>query len=404
VLEEAHGIDSTRFQLVANHLNRERINAVRHQTIVFQDLLKYVPWAVFDRAVDETGADADPRCIKSRAHFIAMLHGQLTGARGLREIEANLKSHASKLPHLGGCVISKSALRDSNLLRPFEIFARLLSALMLSLQAGYRRKIGDCVRLIDSTSVKLSNLSGKWATFSEGVCGAKAHMIYDPDTDQPLYLMVTPSNVNDITAAKQMPTEAGATYVFDLGYYDYAWWAKLDQAECRIVTRLKSNTPFTVKEERPVPPGSDILSDRTGYLPSRLSTTRKNPMSKLVREIQVRIQTGKVLRIFTNDLTASAQEIADLYKPPVGHRAVLPLGQADLEDHSLLRDLRERRPYPDRSRADRFLVAAPRSRGQQNRRKPAHLRPAHPGQPDAPAADRGTSQTPGETEAKAPRI
>jgi hypothetical protein len=37
-------------------------------------------------------------------------------------------------------------------------------------------------------------------------------------------------------------------------------------------------------------------------------------MSKLVREIHVRIETGKVLRIFTNDLTASAQGIADLYR------------------------------------------------------------------------------------------
>ena len=110
-----------------------------------------------------------------------------------------------------------------------EVFGGLLSALMAQLQAGYRRKIGDCVRLIDSTSVQLSSLSGDWATFSAGVCGAKAHIIYDPDADQPLYLMVTPSNVNDITAAKQMPIEAGATYVFDLGYYDYGWWAKLDR-------------------------------------------------------------------------------------------------------------------------------------------------------------------------------
>ena len=37
-------------------------------------------------------------------------------------------------------------------------------------------------------------------------------------------------------------------------------------------------------------------------------------MSGLVREIRVVIDTGQVLRIFTNDLTASAQEIADLYK------------------------------------------------------------------------------------------
>ena len=162
--------------------------------------------------------------------------------------------------------------------------------------------------------MRLSRLSGNWATFSAGVCGAKAHIIYDPDTDQPLYLMVTPSNVNDITAAKEMPIEAGATYVFDLGYYDYGWWAMLDQAGCRIVTRLKSNTPFKVAEDRPVAPGSSILSDRTGYLPRRLAAPRRNPMAGLVRQIKVTIDTGKVLCIFTNDLTASAQEIADLYK------------------------------------------------------------------------------------------
>jgi len=190
----------------------------------------------------------------------------------------------------------------------------LLSALMGQLQSGYRRKIRDCVRLIDSTSVQLNSLSGDWATFSAGVFGAKAHVIYDPDADQPLYLMVTAANVNDITAAKEMPIEPGATYVFDLGYYDYGWWAMLHQAGCRIVTRLKTNTPFEVVEDRPVPAGSSILSDRIGYLPKRLAASRNNPMSERVREVQVTIETGKVLRIFTNDLAASAQEIADLYK------------------------------------------------------------------------------------------
>jgi hypothetical protein len=269
---------------------------------------------MFDRLVDEHNGDWDGRVIRSKGHLIAMLYGQFAGARGLREIEASLQSHASKLYHLGGCTVSRSALSTANAKRPVEVFTGLLSILMAQLQAGYRRKIGDCVRLIDSTSVQLSSLSGNWATFSTGVCGAKAHIIYDPDADQPLYLMVTPSNVNDITAAKQMPIEAGATYVFDLGYYDYGWWAALDQAACRVVTRLKSNTPFAIVEERPVPPASSILSDRTGYLPKRLAASRQNPMSKLVREVRVMIETGKVLRIFTNDLTASAQDIADLYK------------------------------------------------------------------------------------------
>jgi IS4 transposase len=293
---------------------RKRINAVQHQNIVFHCLLKHVPWAIVDRLVEKHDADWDDRAITTKAHLIAMLYAQFSGARGLREIETNLKSHASKLYHLGGSTVSRSALSTANADRPAEVFSDLLAALMLQLQAGYRRKIGDCVRLIDSTSVQLSSLSGKWATFSAGVCGAKAHIVYDPDADQPLYLMVTPSNVNDITAAKEMPIDAGATYVFDLGYYDYGWWATLDQAGCRIVTRLKSNTPFEVVEDRPVAPGSSILSDRTGYLPKRLAASRRNPMSGLMREVKVTIDTGKVLRIFTNDLTASARQIADLYK------------------------------------------------------------------------------------------
>jgi predicted transposase YbfD/YdcC len=315
LLEKVHGIDSASVQVVANHLNIEGINAVPHQNIVFHGLLKQIPWATFDQLVERHGAMPDDRGIKPRPHLIAMLLAQFCGARGLREIETNLKSHADKLYHLGGCTISKSTLSTANASgAAADVFGDLLSALMKQLQAGYRRKIGDCVRLIDSTSVKLSSLSDDWAMFSTGVCGAKAHIIYDPDADQPLYLMVTPSNVNDITAAQQMPIEAGATYVFDLGYYDYGWWATLDAAGCRIVTRLKSNTPFAVVEEREVPAGSAVLSDRTGHLPGRLAASRRNPMSKLVREVRVMIETGKMLRIFTNDLKASAQQIADLYR------------------------------------------------------------------------------------------
>jgi IS4 transposase len=287
---------------------------VPHQNIVFHDLLKQIPWAKFDLLVEQHNANSDERAATSKAHLIAMLYAQLGGKCSLREIETTLKSHASKLYHLGGSPMSKSALSTANASRPAEVFTGLLSSLMKSLQVGYRRKISDCIRLIDSTSVPLTKLSGNWAKFSTGVCGTKAHIIYDPDADQPLYLMVTPSNVNDITVAQQMPIEAGATYVFDLGYYDYGWWAKLDQAGCNIVTRLKSNTPFEVKEDRPVPPGFSILSDRTGHLPKRLAASRRNPMSGLVREVRVVIETGKILRIFTNNLTASATDIADLYK------------------------------------------------------------------------------------------
>jgi hypothetical protein len=310
-----HGIDSSRFQKVANQLDRERTKAVRHHNTVFQGVLKPLPWVVVERGEAEHEADLDERTLKAKPHLIALLLAQLFGLRSLRDIETNLRSHASNLYHLGGKPISRSTLSTANASAArAEVFTAVLKAVMAQVQRGYRRKIGDCVRLIDSTSVRLSSLSEDWARFSAGVCGAKAHIVYDPDADQPLYLMVTPSNVNDITAAKAMPIEPGATYVFDLGYYDYAWWAQLNNAECRIVTRLKANTPFKVIEERPVATGSSIISDHIGHLPERLAAARRNPMAGLRREIKVMIDTGKLLRIFTNDLKASAEEIAALYK------------------------------------------------------------------------------------------
>ena len=179
---------------------------------------------------------------------------------------------------------------------------------------GLRRKMGDAVRLIDSTSLHLAGAGTQWARFSADVCGAKAHVVYDPDLGCPIYHMITEATVNDIVAAKTMPVEAGATYVFDLGYYDYAWWAKLDEADCRIVTRFKKNTPLNTAKSMPVEPGTCVSSDRIGFLPGRLAFSRKNPMQGAVREIVVTMETGGALRILSNDLDAPAKEIADLYK------------------------------------------------------------------------------------------
>lgn len=91
-------------------------------------------------------------------------------------------------------------------------------------------------------------------------------------------------------------------------------WTGLDAAGCRIVTRLKSNTPLRIIEERAALSEGPVLSDRIGLLPARQAKSRKNPYGDPVREIRVRIETGKVLRLLTNDLDASADEIAALYK------------------------------------------------------------------------------------------
>jgi hypothetical protein len=287
---------------------------VRHQNSVFHTVLKHLPWGEFERLVEAHGADARQRGFTSKTHIAALIYGQLAGTTGLREIEAGLSSHAARRYHLGIGDVRRSSLADANAHRPSAVFSGLLAAMMTSAHRGLRRKLDGVTYLIDSTSLALTARSATWARFSAEVCGAKAHIVYDPDADQPVYCAVSAANVNDITAAKAMPIAAGATYVFDLGYYDYAWWAELDAKGCRLVTRLKRNTPLTISETRAVPRGGNVLADRIGYLPARQAKNRKNPFQKKAREVQVTIETGKVLRILTNDLDAPAQTIADLYK------------------------------------------------------------------------------------------
>ncbi len=285
---------------------------MRHQNSVFHQLLKQMPWGQFDRLVEQHEADDAERGFTTKTQLMAMIYAQLAGVASLRDLEARLASQQARLYHLGMGKVCRSTLSEANAHRPVAVFTDLFALLVKQASRSLRRRFDGLTYLIDSTALRLNGLS-QWARFSAQVSGAKMHVIYDPDADQPVYAAVSGANLNDITAAKAMPITAGATYVFDLGYYDYGWWTALDGAGCRIITRLKRNTPLRLVAERPVPPGSNILSDRIGHLPARLPG-RPNPFVRPVREIRVTIDTGAVLRILTNDLESAAEEIAALYK------------------------------------------------------------------------------------------
>ena len=284
------------------------------QLSVFRHVLQLVPWERFQRLVREHRADARIRALTTRSQFLSLLFGQLISAVSLREIVTALSSHQAQLAPLGLGQVARSTLSDADALRPCAVFTDLLADLLAQAQAGLRRASRDIVQLIDATHLRLSGLGSQWAQVSALACGVKLHLAYDPDQDRPVYFAITRAKINDITPAKQMPIRPGVTYVFDLGYYDFGWWHRLDAAGCRFVTRLKSNTSLLVVAENPVPAGSNILSDRIGYLPERLARSRKNPFQDPVREIQVQLESGTVLRIVSNDLDASAEEIAALYK------------------------------------------------------------------------------------------
>jgi hypothetical protein len=287
---------------------------MRHHNSVFHQLLQAVPWDVFERLVAAHGSDQRVCALTTKSQFVALLYGQLEGLASLRGIVTGLASQASRLYHLGAAAPKRSTLADANARRPCAVFAALFAEMAARAHRPLRKSLVGLTYLIDSSGLRLDARSQDWARFSAKACGVKLHVVYDGDADRPIYAAITPAKVNDITAAQAMPIQPGATDVFDLGYDDHAWWKRLDDQGCRIVTRLKKNTLLEVIEEMPVEPGGAILSDRIGFLPKRQGAGRRNPMQDAVREVRVMTDTGKLLRILSNDLDAPAHELAELYK------------------------------------------------------------------------------------------
>lgn len=287
---------------------------MRHDNSVFHSLQRHIPWPVFDALVDKYGADRRVRRLDTKSQFLALLFGQLSGAASLREIEAGLSSHAARLYHLGAAPAARSTLADANQRRSWQVFGDLFAHMASTACRRTRRHLADAAVLLDATRIEMSSLSRGWLTTQNGHRAVKLHIAYDLAGKAPFGAAITDQKVNDILPAKAMPIVAGMTYVFDLAYYDFAWWARLDAAGCRFVTRLKVHTTIRATQELPVPEGSNVLSDRIGFLSERMASARQNPFKDPVRVLTVRIATGKLIRLVTNDLDASAQEIADLYK------------------------------------------------------------------------------------------
>lgn len=277
------------------------------QPSVFGQLMKPVSRRVFDAALTGRAKWG----LSDWAHFATLVMAQLAGARGMRELLRLIAHHQPGLRHLGIGTVCRSTWSDANGTRPtapFEAVAMHLSGMVSRLAPGVG---GEALRLIDATRIHAGKAVRPWA-----VDGAvKLHLMLDPIAGRTTYFAVTSSRTNDITPAKQFPLERGVRYVFDRGYYCFAFWAKLAAEGCTFVTRLKVNTPVAITRVRRVPKNAPhILKDEIGNLPQRMAKNRKNPFDKPVRLVTVRLETGKTLTLVTNDLKAKAVEIAALYK------------------------------------------------------------------------------------------
>lgn len=279
---------------------------MRYQSTVFGQLLKAVPRGWFERIALEHRSGRAKRRLSPWGHVVAMVGAQLCGARSLRDLERSLERQPGVMAHLGLGRIARATLADANAGRPAALFAAVAGKLCGDLGGG---RLGrEALRLIDASRIYAGKRVEAWAAG-----GVKLHLCYAPEEHRPVWFAVTRERVNDITAAKTMPIEAGATYVFDKGYYDFSFWAGLHEQGCRFVTRLKKNSPIHALRERRAT-GEGILFDRVGKLSKRLASQRRNPFRARVRLIGVRIDTQREITLLTNDLKSSAEEIAALYK------------------------------------------------------------------------------------------
>ena len=242
MLDKAHGLDSFGFCEELNERS-SKVQTMQYQSTIFGQLLKALPRQKFERLAKARMLGRKKRSLSDWSHLVAMVFAQASGSRSLRDLERVVERQRGVSAHLGLGGLKRSTLADANATRPAALFEDI--AKLLAGKLSGRCKTAEIVRLIDATQFVASQKMVEWA----GAGGIKLHMMYELGSGRPVCFAVTPQNVNDIVMAKVMPIESGATYVFDKGYYSYDFWAKIDAAGSRFVTRLKCNSPIHVISE-----------------------------------------------------------------------------------------------------------------------------------------------------------
>ena len=109
---------------------------------VFAQLMELLPWKRFQRLVVKYDGDRYVKHFRCSSQFLCMAFAQLTYRESLRDIEACLRAHSSKLYHLGiRGRVSRSTLADANELRDWRIYAEFAHALIRTARRLYAHEL-----------------------------------------------------------------------------------------------------------------------------------------------------------------------------------------------------------------------------------------------------------------------
>jgi IS4 transposase len=302
--------EANRFFLV---VETQKEPSMRFADSIFTSLLKPIDRRQFQKVVDRHDGDAYDKSFKSWDHLIALIYAQLAGIQGLRALETGFNANPQHHYHLGTGELSRSTLSDANARRPAGIFAQVFAMLAASADRQTRREGAQMVRLIDASPIPLDKVC-TWAKWNGRIRGMKLHVVYDPLSDVPTAVEITPANVNDVEIGRQVTIGRGTTYVFDKGYCRFDWWQKINDCGAFFVTRPKLNMRLRATRHRPLRKrkgdGFKVLADDEVVLASKGNARLPIPL----RRIKIRRENGGVITLITNDLDRTAIEIAALYK------------------------------------------------------------------------------------------
>lgn len=286
----------------------------------FQQVMQAVPRGTFQDLVDRYQADRYTKGFGCLGLLTAQVFGQLSGSRSLRDLETGYNAQRAQHYHLGTGPVRRTTLADASARRTPAVFEELARVLMAAASRSVRRQLEEGLLLLDSTSFTLKGRGFDWtqATRTRNTQGLKLHVVYDLGSDTPVLQEITAANLNDVSQAARMPLRRGASYVFDKGYCDYAWWSRFDEHDARFITRLKRNAKVSVVHacQIPEPDRDTILADEWVTFSNRYpGGKRRNPYTREVRRITVRRpDKDSDLVLVTNDPERTAAEVAACYK------------------------------------------------------------------------------------------
>jgi Transposase DDE domain/Domain of unknown function (DUF4372) len=285
---------------------------------LFAQVMEYVPWKTFGRIIDRYAGDAGVRTLGCADLFRVMAFSQLTWRESLRDIEACLLANHTKLFHMGlSGAPARSTLADALSQRDWRIYHDLAMRLTARARALYAQdplavELDATVYALDATTIDLCLSLFSWAPFRPTKAAIKLHTLLDLRGAIPAFIHISDGKMHEVKVLDFLPIEAGAFYVMDRGYLDFARLYQLHQAGAFFVTRAKrgmnARRIYSATTDRSAGVICDQMIAMNGFYiakdyPQQLRRIRfKDP------------ESGKTLIFLTNNTTLSALTIAALYK------------------------------------------------------------------------------------------